>query len=155
MEARVRRFVQGFRPLVINEAATAALNFDMNYGKMVLFSQATETRKLKNMMERQGSSKGSKGPHQQGRLGGRLQQQRRPPCPKCARMHLEISYIDVPVCYGCGMRGHIQRECRVSRQCTGRGTAQPSISTAAISPAPPPARGSPAPAGRGATRDGA
>lgn len=41
MEAKVRRFVQGLRPLVINEAATAALNSDMNYGKMVEFSQAT------------------------------------------------------------------------------------------------------------------
>ncbi|XP_070048876.1 uncharacterized protein [Nicotiana tomentosiformis] len=33
MEARVRRFVQGLSPLVINEAAMAALNSDMNYGK--------------------------------------------------------------------------------------------------------------------------
>ncbi|XP_070032317.1 uncharacterized protein [Nicotiana tomentosiformis] len=32
MEARVRRFVQGLSPLVINEASTAALNSDMNYG---------------------------------------------------------------------------------------------------------------------------
>ncbi|XP_070057506.1 uncharacterized protein [Nicotiana tomentosiformis] len=41
MEARVRRFVQGLSPLVINEAATTALNFDMNYGKMMAFTQAT------------------------------------------------------------------------------------------------------------------
>ncbi|XP_070045553.1 uncharacterized protein [Nicotiana tomentosiformis] len=34
MEARVRRFVQGLSPLVIIEAATSALNSDMNYGKM-------------------------------------------------------------------------------------------------------------------------
>ncbi|XP_070046658.1 uncharacterized protein [Nicotiana tomentosiformis] len=57
MEARVRRFVQGLSPLVINEAATVALNSDMNYGKMVAFSQATENRKLKNRMEREGISK--------------------------------------------------------------------------------------------------
>ncbi|XP_070048606.1 uncharacterized protein [Nicotiana tomentosiformis] len=57
MEARVRRFVQGLSPLVTNEASTAALNFDMNYGKMVAFAQATDTRKLKNRMERQSSSK--------------------------------------------------------------------------------------------------
>ncbi|XP_070042681.1 uncharacterized protein [Nicotiana tomentosiformis] len=37
IEARVRRFVQGLSPLVINEAATVALNSDMNYGKMVAF----------------------------------------------------------------------------------------------------------------------
>ncbi|XP_070055354.1 uncharacterized protein [Nicotiana tomentosiformis] len=42
MEARVRRFVQGLSPLVINEAATTALNSDMNYGRMVEFSQAME-----------------------------------------------------------------------------------------------------------------
>ncbi|XP_070036880.1 uncharacterized protein [Nicotiana tomentosiformis] len=48
MEARVRRFVQGLCPLVINEAATTALNSDMNYEKMVAFAQATETHKLNN-----------------------------------------------------------------------------------------------------------
>ncbi|XP_070034521.1 uncharacterized protein [Nicotiana tomentosiformis] len=51
MEARVRRFVQGFSPLVINETATTSLNSDMNYGMMVAFSQATENHKLKNRME--------------------------------------------------------------------------------------------------------
>ncbi|XP_070036696.1 uncharacterized protein [Nicotiana tomentosiformis] len=50
VEARVRRFVQGLSPLVINEAATAALNFDMNYGRMVAFAQATEAQKLKLRM---------------------------------------------------------------------------------------------------------
>ncbi|XP_070039831.1 uncharacterized protein [Nicotiana tomentosiformis] len=57
MEARVRWFVMGLSPLVINEAATAALNSNMNYGKMVAFDQATENRKLKNIMEREGTSK--------------------------------------------------------------------------------------------------
>ncbi|XP_070034824.1 uncharacterized protein [Nicotiana tomentosiformis] len=42
MENRVRRFVQGLSPLVINEATTAALNSDMNYGKIVAFAQDTE-----------------------------------------------------------------------------------------------------------------
>jgi len=51
MEARVCRFVQGLSPLVINEAATTALNYDMNYGKMVAFAQAIETHKLRNIME--------------------------------------------------------------------------------------------------------
>ncbi|XP_070003088.1 uncharacterized protein [Nicotiana sylvestris] len=57
MEARVRWFVQGLNSLTINEASMAALNSDMNYGKMVTFAQATENRKLKNRMEREGSSK--------------------------------------------------------------------------------------------------
>ncbi|XP_070036595.1 uncharacterized protein [Nicotiana tomentosiformis] len=57
MEARVRRFVQGLSPLVINEASTSALNSDMNYGKMVAFVQAIEDRKLKNKREREGTSK--------------------------------------------------------------------------------------------------
>ncbi|XP_070025986.1 uncharacterized protein [Nicotiana sylvestris] len=47
MDARVRRFVQGLSPLVVNEAATAALHSDMNYRKIVGFTQATEARKLK------------------------------------------------------------------------------------------------------------
>nr|XP_009792216.1 PREDICTED: uncharacterized protein LOC104239306 [Nicotiana sylvestris] len=50
MEARVHRSVQGVNPLIINKASTAALNSDMNYGKMVAFSQAIENRKLKNKM---------------------------------------------------------------------------------------------------------
>ncbi|XP_070045331.1 uncharacterized protein [Nicotiana tomentosiformis] len=57
MEARVRRFVKGLSPLVINEAATAAFNSDMNYGRMVEFAQAIENRKLKNKMEREGTYK--------------------------------------------------------------------------------------------------
>ncbi|XP_070057633.1 uncharacterized protein [Nicotiana tomentosiformis] len=51
MEARVRQFVQGLSPLVINEAATTTLNSDMNYGKIAAFPQATESLKLKNKME--------------------------------------------------------------------------------------------------------
>nr|XP_009770770.1 PREDICTED: uncharacterized protein LOC104221405 [Nicotiana sylvestris] len=57
MEARVRRFVQGLNSLTINEDFTVALNSDMNYEKMVAFSQATENSKLNNRMEREGSSK--------------------------------------------------------------------------------------------------
>ncbi|XP_070046830.1 uncharacterized protein [Nicotiana tomentosiformis] len=48
MEARVRMFVPGLSHLVINEVATGSLNSDMNYRKMVAFSQSTETSKLKN-----------------------------------------------------------------------------------------------------------
>ncbi|XP_070039535.1 uncharacterized protein [Nicotiana tomentosiformis] len=44
----------------------AALNSDMNYGKMVAFAQATETRKLRNRMEREGSNKARSA----GNLGG-------------------------------------------------------------------------------------
>ncbi|XP_019226760.1 PREDICTED: BLOC-1-related complex subunit 6-like [Nicotiana attenuata] len=188
-EARVRRFVQGLNSLTINEVSTAALNSDMNYEKMVAFSQATESRKLKNRIEREGNSKarstgnmgesqgggrsafrgGSSGPsqsiaqpgqghrgsHQRGRSGERSQQQQRSPCPRCGKMHSGICNMELPICYGCGMRGHIQRHCRVSRQGAGRGTAQPSSPAAATSSAPSPARGSPAPAGRGAARGGA
>ncbi|XP_070046470.1 uncharacterized protein [Nicotiana tomentosiformis] len=198
MEARVRRFVQGLSPLVINEASTAALNSDMNYGKMVAFSQATETRKLKNRMEDQSSSKtrsagnlggssgggggrsafrggssgpslsfaqssmgaqlsghnqGNMGPYQQGRPDRRFQQ-RRLPCPKCGRMHFGSCFVDLPVCYGCGLRGHIQIDCCSSRQNIGRGAAHP-INSAATTSTAPPARGIPAPTGRGAARGGA
>ncbi|XP_070032290.1 uncharacterized protein [Nicotiana tomentosiformis] len=57
MEARVHRFVHGLSPLVINEAATAGLNSDMNYGRMVAFAQATKAQKLKLRMERESSSR--------------------------------------------------------------------------------------------------
>ncbi|XP_070035366.1 uncharacterized protein [Nicotiana tomentosiformis] len=63
--------------------------------------------------------------------------------------------MDRPICYGCELRGHIQRECRSSRQGVGRGTAQPSRSATATSSATLPARGTPALAGCGASRAGA
>jgi len=52
LEARVRRFVQGLSPLVINEAAIAALNSNMNYGKMVAFAQATDLQTEEHNGER-------------------------------------------------------------------------------------------------------
>ncbi|XP_070050594.1 uncharacterized protein [Nicotiana tomentosiformis] len=70
VEARVRRFVQGLSPLVINEAATTALNFDMNYGKMVAFAQTIETRKLKNKMEQESNNKARSAGNFNGTSGG-------------------------------------------------------------------------------------
>ncbi|XP_070004324.1 uncharacterized protein [Nicotiana sylvestris] len=70
-------------------------------------------------------------------------------------MHSGICYLELPICYGCGMRGHIQRHCRVYRQGAGRGTTQSSSHVAATSSAPSPTRGTPAPIGRGAARGGA
>ncbi|XP_070056938.1 uncharacterized protein [Nicotiana tomentosiformis] len=70
MEARVCRFVQGLSPLVINEVATAALNSDMNYGKMVVFPKATETLKLKNIMKQEGSNKARSASNFGGSFGG-------------------------------------------------------------------------------------
>ncbi|XP_070032425.1 uncharacterized protein [Nicotiana tomentosiformis] len=70
IEARVCRFLQGLSPLVINEAATTALNSDMNYGKMVAFAQAIENHKLKNRMEREGSTKARSASNFSGSFGG-------------------------------------------------------------------------------------
>ncbi|XP_070007747.1 uncharacterized protein [Nicotiana sylvestris] len=209
MEARVCRFVQGLNTFTINKASTAALNSDMNYGKMVAFDQAIENRKLKKRMEREGNrktrstgnmgesfgrgrstfrggssgpsqsvaqssasappsgpsqqqqwsrfrpSQGNRGSYQRGRLGERSQQQQRSPCPKCGKMYSGVCYLELPVCYGCGMRGHIQRHCHTYRQGAGRGTSQSSSPAAATNSAPSPARSAPAPAGRGIARGGA
>ncbi|XP_070017401.1 uncharacterized protein [Nicotiana sylvestris] len=66
MEARVRRFVQGLNPLTI-------MNSNMNYGKMIAFTQSIESRKLKNGMERDGNSKDrSRGNMGESLGGGRL-----------------------------------------------------------------------------------
>ncbi|XP_070057023.1 uncharacterized protein [Nicotiana tomentosiformis] len=134
-EARVRWFVQGLSPLAINEATIAAMNSGMNYGKLCSANRAQ-------------SAAGELFQAQSGQQGT-------PPCPRCGKMHLGICYMDLPICYGCGLMGHIQRKCRSSRQGTGRGTTQPSSFAAATSSAPPPTRGTPAPAGRGAARGGA
>nr|XP_009781075.1 PREDICTED: uncharacterized protein LOC104230041 [Nicotiana sylvestris] len=184
MDARVRRLVQGLSPLVVNEAATAALHSDMNYGNIVGFAQATEARKLKIWAKRESSSRAqsaghsgrpvpgrgpsrpsqsyaqssasappsvhqqsshlrsgsdSRRPHHSGRPGGRSQQQRRASCPKCGRFHSETCYFDILVCYRCGVRGHIQRDCRAPSQGMGRGFAQSSGSSAATSSVRPPA----------------
>jgi len=53
----MRQSVQGLSPLVTNEAPTAALNSDMNYGNIVAFAQAIENHKLKNKIGREGRRK--------------------------------------------------------------------------------------------------
>nr|XP_016499742.1 PREDICTED: uncharacterized protein LOC107818271 [Nicotiana tabacum] len=97
-----------------------------------------------------GPNQGNMGPHQQGRPDIKFQQ-RRFPCPKCGRMHFGSCFMDLPICYGCGLRGHIQRDCRSSRRNMGRGVAQLANIVATTSRVPP-ARGTPAPVGRGAAR---
>ncbi|XP_070039283.1 uncharacterized protein [Nicotiana tomentosiformis] len=100
-----------------------------------------------------GPSQGNMGPHQQGQPDRRFQQ-RRLPCPRCGRMHFGANFMDQPECYGYGVRGHIQRDCRSAHRNMGRGAAQPSNSAATKSITPP-TRGAPAPARRGAVRGGA
>ncbi|XP_070017330.1 uncharacterized protein [Nicotiana sylvestris] len=70
-------------------------------------------------------------------------------------MYSGVFFLELPVCYGCGMRGHIQRHCHASCQGAGRGSAPSSSPAVATSSSPSPARGTPAPAGRGAARGGA
>ncbi|XP_070039523.1 uncharacterized protein [Nicotiana tomentosiformis] len=79
--------------------------------------------------------------NQQGRHGGRFQQHRKPPCPRCGKMNLGIFYMDLPICYRCGLRVHIQRDCHSSAATTCAASL--------------PARGTPTPAGRGEARGGA
>ncbi|XP_070045357.1 uncharacterized protein [Nicotiana tomentosiformis] len=134
MDARVHRFVQGLSPLVINEAATTILNSDMNNGKIVAFLQATETCKLKNRMEREGSNKAQSAGNFNGTSGG-----------GGGRTYAT----------GVVFKGHIQRDCRSSHQSMGRGTTQPASSAATTSAAPSPARGAPAPRGCAEARGGA
>ncbi|XP_070004699.1 uncharacterized protein [Nicotiana sylvestris] len=67
MGDRVRQFVQGLSPLVVNEAATAALHSDMNYGKIVGFAQATKARKLKIRAERETATSSARPPAPAGR----------------------------------------------------------------------------------------
>ncbi|XP_070036693.1 uncharacterized protein [Nicotiana tomentosiformis] len=55
-------------------------------------------------------------------------------------MQSGVCYRDLPICYGCGIWGHIQRDFRLSRQNVGRGMPQPASLTATTSIAPPPAR---------------
>nr|XP_009770797.1 PREDICTED: uncharacterized protein LOC104221426 [Nicotiana sylvestris] len=71
MDARVRRFVQGLSPLVVNEATTATLHSDMNYGKIVGFAQATEARNLKIQVERESSSRARSAGHSRRPVPGR------------------------------------------------------------------------------------
>nr|XP_009769096.1 PREDICTED: uncharacterized protein LOC104220007 [Nicotiana sylvestris] len=70
-------------------------------------------------------------------------------------MYSGTCYLELPICYGCGMRGHIQRHCRVFRQGVGRGTTHSSNPATATSSVSSPDRGTPAPAGHGASRGGA
>ncbi|XP_070032381.1 uncharacterized protein [Nicotiana tomentosiformis] len=139
MEARVRRFVQGLSPLVINEAATAALNSDMNYGKMVAFAQATEDPKLKNMREREGTSKArSAGNFGESFGGGRSTFKGGSSGP--TQSHVQFSASAPPVGHSQQQRSHF-RPNQGSRGPHNQGRSG--------------ARGPPAPVGHGAVRSGA
>ncbi|XP_070032295.1 uncharacterized protein [Nicotiana tomentosiformis] len=150
MEARVRRFVQGLSPLLINEVATAALNSDMNYGRMVAFSQATENHKLKNRMEREGTSKArSAGNFGESFGGGRSVFRGGSSGP--TQSDAQSSASAPPA-------GHSQQQGSHFRPNQGSRVDQEGDSSSNGDPhalAPPPTRGSPALAGRGATRGGA
>nr|XP_016481255.1 PREDICTED: uncharacterized protein LOC107802300 [Nicotiana tabacum] len=150
MEARVRRFMQGLSPFIINEATTTVLNSNMNYGRMVAFAQDTEARKLKLRMERESSSRARSAGNLGDSFGGGRSAFREGSSGP-SQSYAQSSASVPPSGHGqqCGMRGHIQRECRASRQGTSRGTAQSSSPTTAISSAHPPARGSSAIAGCG------
>ncbi|XP_019229799.1 PREDICTED: DNA-binding protein HEXBP-like [Nicotiana attenuata] len=86
------------------------------------FSQSLVSATLSGPSQQQWShfrpGQGNAGSYQLGRPGERFQQQKRPPCPRCGKMHLGVCYMNLPICYGCGLRGHIQRDCRPSRQGT-------------------------------------
>nr|XP_009758260.1 PREDICTED: uncharacterized protein LOC104210970 [Nicotiana sylvestris] len=161
MDARVRRFVQGLSPLVVNEAAIAALHSDMNYGKIVGFAQAIEARKLKIRTERKSNSRARSVGH-----SGRPVQRRGPlgssqsyaqstmSAPPSVHSYQQSSHLrpgsDSRKPHQCGVRGHIQRDCRAPSQGTGSVFAQLFGSSAATSSARPQA-----PAGHGAIRGGA
>ncbi|XP_070006791.1 uncharacterized protein [Nicotiana sylvestris] len=177
MGDRVRRFVQGFSPLVVNEVATAALHSNMNYGKIVGFAQATEARKLKIRAERESNNRAQSMGH-----SGRPVQRRGPSgssqsyaqsstsAPPSVHSYQQSSHLrpgsdsrrphqsDRPggesqqqggvLCPKCG-RFHTEA-CYLDISGTGRGFAQSSGSSAATSSARPPA-----PVGGGAIRGGA
>ncbi|XP_070039529.1 uncharacterized protein [Nicotiana tomentosiformis] len=141
MEARVRWFVHGLTPLVINEAATAALNSDMIYGKIVVFPQATDTRKLKNRMERDGSNKARSAGNYSGNFGGGGRSafrggQARATGDPTPQGRPRGKFQQRPRAL-CGMMGHIQRDYHSSHQSMGRGDAQLASSAATTSAAPP------------------
>nr|XP_009610100.1 uncharacterized protein LOC104103864 [Nicotiana tomentosiformis] len=76
------------------------------------------------------------------------------PCPRCRKMNFGTYFMHQPICYGCCMRGHIQRDCHSSHQSMGRGIAQPTSSAATTSAVPPPAQGTPAHVELGSARGG-
>ncbi|XP_075077312.1 uncharacterized protein LOC107796314 [Nicotiana tabacum] len=96
------------------------------------------------------TSSDSRRPYHFGRPGGRSQQQGRASCPKCGRFHSETCYLDIPLCYRCGVRGHIQQDCRAPSQGMSGGFAQSSGSSASTSSVCPPDL-----EGRGVVRGGA
>nr|XP_016462354.1 PREDICTED: ena/VASP-like protein [Nicotiana tabacum] len=146
-------------PDILIPPLASASGSDMNYGKMVAFSQATEDRKLKNMREQEGTSKArSAGNFEESFSGGRSAFRGGSSGP--TQSHAQSSASALPAGHSqqqgsrfkpnqgqqgthhhgrSGGRGHIQKECRSSCQGAGRGIAQPSSSVAATSSAPPPA----------------
>ncbi|XP_070040147.1 uncharacterized protein [Nicotiana tomentosiformis] len=144
MEARVRRFVKGLSPLVINEATITALNSNMNYGKMVAFAQGTEDRKLKNRRKRKGSSKARTA----GNLGGSSGGSGGSSTFRGGSSGPSQSFTQ------CGMRGHIQRVAACPARSWAKVQHSQLVFAATISATHLPARSTPTLAGRGTARGG-
>ncbi|XP_070007720.1 uncharacterized protein [Nicotiana sylvestris] len=177
MGDRVRQFIQGLSPLVVNEAAIAALHSDMNYGKIVGFSQAIEARKLKIRAQRESNSSArsvghSERPVQRRGPSGSSQSyaQSSASAPPSVHSYQQSSHLRLgsdsrrphqsgrpgggsqqqggALCPKCG-RFHTEA-CYLDIPGTGSGFAQPSGSSAATSSARPPT-----PIEHGAIRGGA
>ncbi|XP_070045370.1 uncharacterized protein [Nicotiana tomentosiformis] len=139
---------------------------------MVAFTQATENRKLKNRIEREGSSKDRSVGNFGGSFGGgggRTTFRGGSSVPSQSFAQSSVSAQPSGPCQqqwshfrpGQGNRGSYQhgrpggRFRQQRRPPCPRGTAQPVSSASTTSATPPPARDTPTPAGRGAARGGA
>ena len=77
-----------------------------------------------------------------------------PRCMKYGRFYPGVCHYGTKVCNKCGMTGHFQGDCYLSRQSMGKGMAQPASYVATTSKTPPPARDTITPVGRETARGG-
>ncbi|XP_060190476.1 uncharacterized protein LOC132619657 [Lycium barbarum] len=116
MRARVRRFVGGLDSYLYDGANIAAQNGGITISKMVAFVQGNETRlKEAEALRKEKDKEFNKRVKSTG---------------KCGKRHPGECRIGVDICYGCGQRGHFQRDCPLARQGTGGNVAQSTNSAA-------------------------
>ncbi|XP_059306506.1 uncharacterized protein LOC132057948 [Lycium ferocissimum] len=129
MRARVRRFVGGLDSHLYDGANIVAQNGTTTISKMVAFVQGSETKlKEEEALQKEKDKEFNKrnfrpsNSYSQASVGQSAYTI--PACRKCSKRHLGDCRVGTNACYGCGQKGHFQKDCPSARQGTGGNVTQ-------------------------------
>ncbi|XP_060202866.1 uncharacterized protein LOC132631290 [Lycium barbarum] len=115
MRATVRRFVLGLKPELYRDAKIVAQNDKMTISMILAFVQASApVLKFRNDKKKNFRPPSSYSQASMGQSTYTI-----PVCSKCSKRNLGECRMGTDACYGCGQKGHIQRDYPSARQGIG------------------------------------